>query len=95
MKGTVTITDENRILIILGGDWRTPQQIMRCLKNAGPDVAQGATIHLTTTDGKQPSAKGPQRGHKVLWRAGMSMQAWACNILIVGQEGRTSLLEVC
>ncbi len=56
MKGTVTITDENRILIILGGDWRTPQQIMRCLKNAGPDVAQGATIHLTTTDGKDDPA---------------------------------------
>ena len=51
MKGTVTVTDDNRILIILGGDWRTPQQIMQCLKNAGPQVAQSATVHLTTQDG--------------------------------------------
>lgn len=52
MKGTVTVTDDNRILIILDGDWRTPQQIMRCLKDASADVAQSATIHLVTMDGR-------------------------------------------
>lgn len=53
MKGTVTISEENRILIILGGDWRTPQQIMRCLRAADPETAQSATIHLTAMDGKE------------------------------------------
>jgi len=56
MKGIVTITDDNKILIMLDGDWRLPQQIMRCLSEAAPGLAQATTIHLTSRDGKdQPS----------------------------------------
>jgi len=40
MKGIVTITDDNKILIMLEGDWRLPQQIMRCLSQTAPDLAR-------------------------------------------------------
>ena len=56
MKGIVTISDDNRILIMMDGDWRLPQQIMRCLNEAAPGLAQATTIHLTSRDGRdQPS----------------------------------------
>ena len=51
MKGEVTVTDDNRILIILDGDWRMPQQLMRCLRSAGPDLVHSAAIHLTSRNG--------------------------------------------
>ena len=40
MKDIVTITDDNKILIVLDGDWRLPQQIMRCLSETAPGGAQ-------------------------------------------------------
>ena len=52
MKGTVTITDDNRMLVMVEGDWRLPQRIMSCLRDAGPGLAQTATIHITSPDGK-------------------------------------------
>ena len=51
MKGTVTITDDNRMLVMVEGDWRLPQRIMSCLRDAGPGLAQTTTIHLTSRDG--------------------------------------------
>ena len=52
MTGIVTMTDDNRMLVIVEGDWRLPQRIMNCLRDAGPGLAQTTTIHITTPDGK-------------------------------------------